>query len=458
VTRGSAALLLDVEEQASRIETGELSALSLVRLYLNRIERLDPALHAYVDVFARRARLAARAVDRRLPGFAPGPSQPAAGIPLAIKDLNAVRGTFMRMGSRAFKHLVTPRDDRVVARLRAAGFIMLGKTSTPELGILPLTEPLVHPATRNPWDVRLSPGGSSGGSAAAVAAGLASIALGSDAGGSIRIPSSFCGLVGFKPSRGAIKNPFGLDSPELIWSCGPIARSVRDAAFMVRAMAERPPFGSSAELESAAVSLGKLRVRWTTASSLICAEPEIAEVVQRVAGCVARLGHDVSEGAVLSGTTLEEFLPIWQRNAATAPVLNWAHTEPFTRWLGVPGKARARADVAALTRRIAAAFLAWFGDADIWLTPTVALSPPRIGSFSGLSHQAMFEASARLAAFTAPYNVTGQPALTLPVALSSQGLPIGVQIAGRRGADGVVLALARRLEQELPWVHSAILP
>jgi len=164
----------------------------------------------------------------------------------------------------------------------------------------------------------------------------------------------------------------------------------------------------------------------------------------------------VSEGAQLSGTTLQEFLPIWQRNACTAPVLNWAHTEPFTRWLGVPGKARSQPEIAELTRRIAAAFANWFGDADIWLTPTVAVAPPAVGSFRGLSNEATLEASARLAAFTAPFNITGQPALSLPTALSSRGLPIGVQIAGRPGADRVVLALARRLERELSWVHRLI--
>ena len=450
------ALSLDVETQARGIASGELQATALVHDYLARVRQLDTELHAFVDVFARRAQLTAHAVDRRLPGFSPGEKRPFAGVPIAIKDLNAVRGTFMRMGSRAFKYLFTPNDDRVVARLRAAGFIMLGKTSTPELGILPVTEPLVHPPTRNPWDLRVTSGGSSGGSAAAVASGMSPIALGSDAGGSIRIPSSFCGLVGFKPSRGLIRNPFGLDSPELIWTCGPIARSVGDAALLTRVLSDLPPLVSSAELEGAAQSLGRLKIRWTTASTVIAAEPEIAAAVTRIADLARSLGHDVSEGPQLGGTTLEEFLPIWQRNACTAPVLDWASTEPFTRWLGVPGKQRSRREIAELTRRIAAAFASWFGDADIWLTPTVAVSPPAVGSFWGLSNEQTLHASARLAAFTAPFNITGQPALSLPCALSSQRLPIGVQIAGRRGADRMVLALARRLERELSWVHCMI--
>src|SRR6185436_10166241 len=209
-------------EQGALVRSKALSSVELTQIYLRRIETIDPQLNAFVQVLADEALRAARKADREKPP----PGARFHGVPIGIMDLNAVRGAFLRMGSRAFSRLISPGDDLVVARLRRAGFVILGKTATPELGALPVTEPDTHPPTRNPWDRNVTPGGSSGGSAAAVAADLVPIAQGSDGGGSIRIPASLCGLVGYKPTQGLVENPFGMTDPHIIWTCGPITRSV----------------------------------------------------------------------------------------------------------------------------------------------------------------------------------------------------------------------------------------
>src|SRR5690349_8286044 len=214
-------------ELARRVRARELSAEELARAYLARIERIDPQVSAFTHVLARAAIADARRKDAALArGRAPDPLPPFWGVPVAVKDLNFVRGSFTRLGSRAFRLFYSPFDDKVVQQLRLGGFVILGKVSTAELGALPVTEPDIHPPTRNPWDLGVTPGGSSGGSAAAVAAGLVPIAQGSDGAGSIRIPSALCHLYGIKPSRGRVVDPYGRPDADQIATCGPIARSV----------------------------------------------------------------------------------------------------------------------------------------------------------------------------------------------------------------------------------------
>jgi amidase len=324
----------------------------------------------------------------------------------------------------------------------------LGKTSVSEFGVLPVTEPVGQPPARNPWDVEVTPGGSSGGSAAAVAADLAPIALGSDAGGSLRIPAAFCGLVGVKPSRGRVPNPFGFESPDVIWDCGPLARNVADAAaFMMLLWRQAKPeqlqtYGGPAPLRG-------VRVRFTTCTTLIEATPEIAAALSTAVQVLRTLGAEVTEGAALGGPALSEFLPIYQANTAQVPVLEWSKTEPLTRWLGEAGRRLKRVEVGERVRMLAARLAGWFGEADLWLTPTVGLAPPKIGAWRGLDPEQVFQRAAELAAFTAPFNVTGQPALSLPVSFSSAGHPIGVQLVARRGEDERLLAVAAKLEAEL---------
>jgi amidase len=439
------------------IRAGDLSSEELTALYLRRIEKLDDKTHAFVEVIAEEALRMARKADR---GRAPDGAL-FYGVPTAIKDLNAVRGTFMRMGSRAFPRLLTPADDLVVERIRRAGFIIVGKTATSELGTLPVTEPDIHPPSRNPWDLGVTPGGSSGGAGAALAADLVPIAQGSDGGGSVRIPASFCGVVGFKPSRNVVQNPFGMDLPDIVWTCGPLARTVEDAAAFLDVMA-RAPATPSALLEGAADStvtfLGlcrrrvrPLRIRFATSVHIVATTDEIRATTERAARLLAELGHQVEAEPALSGVEIDEFLPIWQELVASVPVPDWSLTEPLTRWLGEQGKKLQRKSVAATIASITARILAIFGDVDMWLTPTVAVPPFPIGTLRGLAPLETFRRAAELGAFTGPFNVSGQPAISLPAGLSRAGHPIGVQLVGRRGDDAAVLALGRALEERLGW-------
>jgi amidase len=433
-------------EQGVLVRSRALSSEELTEIYLRRIAERDPEIHAFVQVLGDEALRAARKADRDKPP----PGARFWGVPIGIKDLNAVRGSFLRMGSRAFSRFLSPADDLVVARLRRAGFIMLGKTSTPELGCLPVTEPETHAPTRNPWDRSVTPGGSSGGAAAALAADMLPIAQGSDGGGSVRIPAALCGLVGFKPTQGIVENPFGMTDPDIVWTCGPIARSVADAAAMVDAMTD-PPADGIGFFEQSRRPLRRLKVCVATDTYVVPTEPEIRDETLRIARMVASLGHDVDERSTLSGVSVEEFIPIWQKNVARAPVLDWSETEPLTRWFAEGGKGLDVREVASKVASIAERVIAGFGDADVWIMPTVSVSPFPIGTLGGLPPLEAFHRAAHLGAFTAPFNVSGQPAISIPAGLSSKGHPIGVQLVGRKNDDGTILSLARALEEQIGW-------
>ncbi|MEO7094275.1 MAG: amidase, partial [Polyangiales bacterium] len=302
-----AILDLSAVEQARRIRIGDLDAEELVELYLARVARLDPALSAFVQVDAEGAIREARRKDR-LRGR--GDLPPFHGVPIGIKDLNLARGMFARFGSRAFERFIAFSDDETTGQLKLGGFIVLGKTATSELGTLPITEPDIHPPTRNPWNLEHTCGGSSGGSASAVAAGMLPIAQASDGAGSIRIPASFCGLYGLKPSRGRVANPFNLDDRRLIYTMGPIARSVEDAAAMLDVMAgigvgkphwAPPPPRSFHALTNEAPPRG-LRIKLVLDSPLARTHPEVRAAVIRVAKLLEEQGHRVEEGAMVEGS------------------------------------------------------------------------------------------------------------------------------------------------------------
>jgi Asp-tRNA(Asn)/Glu-tRNA(Gln) amidotransferase A subunit family amidase len=193
----------------------------------------------------------------------------------------------------------------------------------------------------------------------------------------------------------------------------------------------------------------RLRIRFTTRSTLVNAEPEIASAVERAASLLERAGHHVEEGETARGTSRDEFLPLWQAAIAAAPVRRWDRTEPVTQWLGQPGRQLKSQDVASLAARITGNVLDWFGDVDAWLVPTVAVAPPRIGAWQGFGPREIYEAAAEIAAFTAPINVTGQPAVSVPAGVSSRRHPIGVQLVGRPRADAELFTLAAELESLL---------
>ena len=434
-------LLKSAHEQARLLADGALSAERLVSLYAERITRLNPTLHAFVFTRLDRALDEAHRIDRRrAQGKLNG--APFLGVPIGIKDLNLVRGLPCKLGSRAYQWLWSPIDDAVVARIRRAGFIIVGKLATSELGVMPITEPDIHPPTRNPFSFDHSPGGSSGGSGAAVAADLLPLAHGSDGAGSVRIPAALCHLVGWKPSRGRLPHPHRRTDVLHLTSEGALARSVEDAARLVAVMAD--------ELVAPPARPAALKIRYTLESPLCTTEPEIAAATLRAVEALRAEGHHVEEGAPPEGT-LADFLPIWQGLAANIPSLSETRLQPVTRWMRQQGKHHHRHELAARFRRLAARAVEWFGDADLWVTPTVPVFAPKVGAYTSLEPEQAFTAIAPLGAFTALFNITGQPAVSLPSGLSAEGLPMGVQLAGRVGADAQVIDVARQLEAALPF-------
>jgi amidase len=447
-------------EQAGWVRDRRISSEELTRFYLDRIERFEPQLNAFTEIFRRRALLSARFKDAMRGRRSRGDSAPPFdGVPIGIKDLNIVRGSRTRFGSAAVPHLMFPFDDYNVAQLRRGGFVILGKLTTSELGAMPVTEPDIHDPTRNPWDLGRSAGGSSGGSGAAVAGGLLPIAHGSDGAGSIRIPASFCHLYGFKPSRGRVRNQFGLKDRQILYTSGPIARSVDDAAAMLDVLAGivdgRPhwapppprPFG-----ELARERPRRLRIHMNTRAPLGTTHPEVAATVEHAAEVLRKLGHTVVEAPLPDGS-FEEVLPLWQMLVAQMPVLpwRWSRVQPITRWLAEAGRRLRAADVNALQRRLEARLRADLDAADLWLTPTTPNPAPRIGCYTSLQPRDGFMTAAQMGSFTAAFNISGYPAASLPLALTSDGLPIGVQLGGRLYADAEVLAVSRELEEALPW-------
>ena len=431
---------LDAVEQARLLAAGELSCAELVEGTLARIEERNPRLGAFVVVLEA-ARAEANACDARL-RRSRADLPPFFGVPIGVKDLDEVAWSFTRFGSRAYRWLWTPFDGPVARRLRAASFVFVGKLATSEFGAMPVTETDIHPPARNPWDRHRTPGGSSGGSAAAVAAGMLPLAQGSDGGGSIRIPAALCGLYGFMPSRDAQAPLYGRADAYGIAFVGPLARSVRDAAAFTAAFDGVGPYPLDPP--------PRLKVRLVTNSVFGDVGEEQAQAVRDTAALLAAEGHAVEEGGVPGGD-LDEFLPIWQRQVANIPVLLESQLQPVTRWLRAEGRRHSDRAVRERHEGLRARVDAWFGDADLWLTPVVPGAPPTIGAFADLGPEQAFRAAAHLGASTALFNLSGHPAASLPAGLSRLGHPLAVQIVGRHGADATVLAASALLERLRPW-------
>jgi amidase len=428
---------------AERIRRREISSLELTRHYLERIVRLNPTLSAFVRVHRRRALAQARAKDRELRRGGELPM--FHGVPTAVKDLNFVRGSVARFGSRGV-WIPSPVDCRTTASLRAGGFVILGKTATSELGAMPVTEPDLHPPTRNPWDLERTSGGSSGGAGSALAAGLLPIAHGSDGAGSVRIPASLCGLYGFKPSRGRVANAYGMRDPDILYTCGSLAHTVEDAAAMLDVLSR-----SGDELRrSLATPPGRLRIRVTIHSQLAETHPEIAHAVGRVAKQLESLGHVLEEARAPEGS-VDEFLPVYQRQMAQAPAFLPGRLQPVTRWLREAGKNVSGQSARSIQHGIAKRILDAMGDADLWLTPTVPVETPRVGELRDLPPAEAFARAALLGVYTAPANISGAPAASIPMGRMAARWPMGAQLIGRIGQDAVVLAVSRQLEEAMPW-------
>jgi len=445
-------------EQARLVREREVSSLELLGECLRRIERLDPELNAFVTVCAEEALTAARAADA-----APAEA-PFHGVPIAIKDLTPTAGIRTTYSCRAYADYVPDFDTAVVRRIREAGFVIVGKTNTPEFGTTAFTESELNGATRNPWNPTLTPGGSSGGAAAAVAAGLVPLAHGTDGGGSIRIPASCCGLVGLKPSRGRVSaSPFS--SLEGLSTAGPLTRSVADAAALLDVLAGYEPgdpwWAPAPErpfAEEVGASPGPLRVALTSRPPLeVEVHPECAAAARAAAALVAELGHEVGEATPpwSEPDLLRDFLVVWQVGPTLHPVDPQLLT-PLNRELAAAARATSSADYANAVARLQAAarrIVSFWQEVDVVLTPTLALPPVPIGwqeEGAADAHE-QIRRNTQFTPFTSVANLTGLPAVSLPLARSADGLPLGVQAIGPPSGEAVLLRLAAQLEQARPW-------
>jgi len=456
-------------ELARLVRSGELTSRELTEAVMGRIDALQPELNAFVHVDHDGALAAADAVG-------PGDSRPFAGVPIAVKDTAPVAGMPYRLGSDIFGDFVPPHDAFVVRRLRDAGFVIVGKTSLPEFGILPVTEPRRFGPTRNPWDTERTPGGSSGGAAAATAAGMVPLAHGSDGGGSIRIPAACCGLVGLKPSRGRIsRGPEQGD--DFLVQDGVLTRTVAETAALLDVLAgyetgdaswappPAEPFAAAAAREP-----GRLRIGVTTTAAIDAPlDPLCERAVRDAAELLESLGHDVEEveapwaqGGLLEvftlvfGTPISMGLFFGSQVTGREPSEELVEPLSWTIWNGIRERSAldyllARTQLGAFSRAI----VALWNDYDVVMTPALAQRPVRIGEIDACSAEPWedFRRSGQFTPYTAIFNVTGQPAISVPLFQGDDGLPLAVQLAGKPAGEGELLAVAAQLEAARPWAE-----
>ena len=438
-------------EQARLVAAGEVSSRELVEAVLARIERLDPVLNAFRVVFGERALTEAAQADARRGA---GDARPLLGVPVAIKDDADVAGEVTAFGSLG--HGAAPtRDAEVVRALREAGAIVVGKTNVPELTMFPFTESLAFGATRNPWSLDHTPGGSSGGTGAAVAAGLVGVGLGSDGGGSIRIPSAFCGLFGIKPQRDRIS----LAPRREIWHglgvFGPLARRVADAALFLDVAAGGGGFAAAAAREP-----DRLRVAVSTGlppGVLARLGGEQRGAVEATAELLRSLGHDVAEREIDYGPLAWLNLSVRYLRGIHDDARAMPHPErlePRTRAMMRLGAlvpagqvARARAAEEAIAARVNAIF----EHADVALLPGPTGAPFRVGQFHGRGALWTLNVVVAKVPYYGVFNVTGQPAASVPAGFDAAGLPLAVQLVGRPGDEATLLSLAAQIEGARPW-------
>ncbi len=457
-----------VSELAALVRSGQLTARELVAASLERIEALDGQLNAFVHVDAEGALATAETIGANDP-------RPFAGVPIAIKDNQPVAGMPLTFGAELFGDFVAPQDAAFVERLRAAGFVIVGKTALPEYGILPSTESRRNGPTRNPWDLSRTPGGSSGGAAAAVAAGMVPIAHGNDGGGSIRIPAACCGLVGLKPARGRISLAPSLGDSFLVCD-GVLTRTVAETAALLDLLAGPEPGDATWAppppepfAVTAAAAPGRLRIGLTLTPPLteIEVDPIAARATRETAELLSQLGHHVEEieapwaipgvfelfsgafGPAVAMTILFSSM-IAEREPQEQDMekLSWYLWERASK-LGSAHFLAVSTQLQALARLFVTATAAY----DAVLTPSLALRPLPIGELNGDNEDpaATFRRSGQFTPFTAIANATGQPAISLPIAHGEDGLPVGVHLFGRPAEEGPLLSLAAQLEDAQPW-------
>jgi amidase len=462
---------MDATDQAALVRNGDATPVELVDAAIARVEAINPALNAVIHERFERAR--EEAADL--------PDGPFRGVPIVMKDLD---GTLAReplhWGNRLLKELghTAERDSYLAAKLKAGGFVIIGKTNCPEFGLLPTSEPTAYGPTRNPWNTDHSPGGSSGGTGAAVASGMVPLGHGGDGGGSIRIPASMCGLFGLKPTRGRVS--LGPDEGES-WSGlvvrHVLTRTVRDSAAVLDLIAGAMPGDpysaappARAFLDEVGAEPGSLRIGVvaTVPNGMATVDDECAAAADGIAQLLESLGHSVESAfpaALADDGVIGPFLTLFdvavghdvatiariagrEITADDVEALSWSYAER-NRSLTTTDYVEALETIRAWSRRVAT----WWSDDgfDLLVTPTMAALPPPIGTVQGEDADGALIGALPFAVFTAPFNMTGQPAVSVPATWSASGLPIGTQLVAATGREDVLLRVAAQLEQARPW-------
>lgn len=455
---------LSAVELAGLIRAKKISPVEVIRAVLGRIERHNKDLNAYVTVPAEAAICAATKAEEAV--MSRQPLGPFHGVPLHVKDNLHVAGSRTTFGSKLFEKNVTVQDCPAVKRLRDAGMILIGRTNTPEFGWKGVTDNRVFGISRNPWNTKLTPGGSSGGAAAAVAAGLGPIGVGTDGGGSLRIPASFCGIFGFKPSFGRVPNAPG-SGGSILRHIGTMTRTVTDMAAALDVMAgpdpsdllslPASPVSFSRELDK---GIAKKRIAWSPDLGYARVDPEVAAICQRAALRFAEAGAIVEEvkldwrdpyeawSVFFFGTAAAS---VEQKLAAQGDLLDPGFRNVVERGLKLRGvdfanALSARHEFWEQSRRPYEKF-------DLVLCPTLPVPPFAVGQDDAAPVAGENLGPLQWTRFTYPFNLTGQPAASVPAGWTKSGLPVGLQIVGDRFADLPVLQAARALEQVQPWAN-----
>jgi amidase len=459
---------LDATTQAELVREKQIKPEELLEGAIERIERLNPQLNAVVLPMYDQARAAIAA------GL---PDGPFTGVPFVLKDLGAMyAGVVQTQGSAFCKDLISPLDSELTRRYKEAGLVICAKTNTPEFGLTPTTESVLFGPAHNPWNLDHTTGGSSGGSAAAVASGMVPFAHANDGGGSIRIPASCCGLFGLKPTRARITHgPLIGDLMTGLVNEHCVSRSVRDSAALLDATAGSMPGDPYAAphqerpyIEEVGTSPGRLRIAFTT--STYNTEPlheDCIAAVKDAAALLADLGHEVEEAApqVPSEQLTQSFTQLWAAGNTWAidtlatftgkqpaeedfEILTWALYK-MGQEITAPQYLTAIAALQTLARQIATFHQTY----DVWLTPTLGKPPVELGQFQSTPDEPMlgFTQAAGFVPFTPIQNATGQPAMSVPLYWNDAGLPIGLHFVGRFGDEATLFRLASQLEEARPW-------
>jgi amidase len=457
---------LSAQEQWDWLQRGEITPTELAWHYLERIDRLDDGLGAFVTVTSDAALERAAHVEASVPK-----SAPLWGLPFGDKDLNPRAGVPTKYGSALMAGFVPEVSDELTLALDAAGGVSLGKTNAPEFGLPSYTESRVAPPARNPWDMSLGAGGSSGGAAVAVAAGLLPFAPGTDGGGSVRIPAAATGLVGLKPSRGLVPSGTGIDKLAGLVVPGPLARTVADAAMLLDAMIaggdypftlRAPRWDGGGLLNAAVRGEGRFQLAvmttspWDDAYDITVSAEASAALALAVRELVS-IGHGIDELALEPDPTYSPaFRTVWQVGASGIPAegAELELLEPLTRWLVERGRELSARQLAESLAQLAAyerSIIRQFAGVDAVLTPALALTPRPVGWYDSEDPERNFAQQVQYTPFTSFANVTGLPAITLPVYEAAGGIPMGVQLIGRPGGEHVLLSIGAQLERRLGW-------